>query len=159
MYNQDANYIDKPEIETLTTFGQNQKVHFSTPSELYDAVYENAFHPMYMGTDDGHIFKFNKKFSQILAYSEIEMMQKEGFQIFDVNEKAFRDFLNERNEKGIANADVTCIRKSGERFPCRISSVVYETNQGKKRTLNTVIALSKIINTMYFLESSAAKDK
>lgn len=145
MNNPDANYIDKPDLDSLTTFGESQSVPFTTPSELYDAVYENAFHPMYMGSGKGHIFKFNEKFSKILAYSEKEMMEKEGYEIFDVNEKVFLDFLSERNKNGIANAEITCKKKSGERFPCHIYSVVYETNQGKKRSLNTIIDISKII--------------
>jgi PAS domain S-box-containing protein len=158
MYNPDANYIDKPEIESLTTFGESTKVNFTTPSELYDAVYENAYHPMYMGSGDGHIFNFNKAFSAILGYSDQEMMGKKGFEIFEINEKIFLDFLKERNSKGIANAQITCIKKSGERFPCHISSVVYQTDQGKRRSLNTIIDISRIIGDREFLANLAAKD-
>ena len=158
MYNPDGNFIDKPEKENVATFSESNQVHFPTTAELYNVIYENAYHPMYMGSGDGHIFNFNKAFSAILGYSDQEMMGKKGFEIFEINEKIFLDFLKERNSKGIANAEITGIKKSGERFPCHISSVVYQTDQGKRRSLNTIIDISRIIGDREFLANLAAKD-
>ena len=49
--------------------------------QLYEAVYESAFHPMFVGDFDGNIIKFNEKFSSLFGYepSEIEGIKAEVF--------------------------------------------------------------------------------
>lgn len=131
-----------PENNTPAAFEENPKVNFSTAAEIYNAVYENAFHAMYIGSDDGYIFKFNEKLSRILGYSEKELKGKRSTDIFDINEDAFHNFIDERDDKGIAKAEITCIRKSGEKFSCRISSVFYETSNGERRSINTIVDIS-----------------
>ena len=146
--------MNNPQVNNhyFVTTGQSplpikeKQVHFPTTSEIYNAVYENAFHPMYIGDGNGHILKSNKKLSRMLGYSERELAGKESFEIFDINESAFLNFLNERSTGGIAKAEVTCISKSLDKLPCRISSVIYKTDNGERRSLNTIVDLSQYVS-------------
>lgn len=140
------NYFDTAEKRPLSHLSKEAKVHFSTASEIYNAVYKNAFHAMYIGDGNGHILKSNGKLSKMLGYSERELAGKVTFEIFDINESAFLDFLSERNNTGIAKAEITCVKKSHDKFPCRISSVIYKTDNGEKRSLNTIIDISQYVS-------------
>jgi PAS domain S-box-containing protein len=139
-----SNYLDTAGQRPLPP--KEKKVNFSTTSEIYNAVYENAFHPMYIGDGNGHILRSNEKLSKMLGYSQKELAAKETFEIFDINESAFLDFLSERNTEGIAKAEVTCISKSFDKLPCRISSVIYKTDNGERRSLNTIVDLSQYVS-------------
>jgi PAS domain S-box-containing protein len=118
------------------------KSDFITTSQLYEAVYENAFHPMYIGNGNAKMIKFNEKFSKLFEVSLYEIDDIKPLDLFETNDESFIAFINQRKEKGIAKAEVTCIKKSGERFPCRISSVIYESDKGEKRSMNTLVNIS-----------------
>jgi len=121
---------------------EGKRANFITTQQLYDAVFENAFHPMYIGNGGGKIIKFNDKFSRLVGYSDNEIEKIKFLDLFETNDPAFIAFVNQRQEKGIAKAEVKCIKKSGERFPCRISSVIYESEKGEPRSMNTLVNIS-----------------
>lgn len=125
------------------TFQDREKSDFLTTEQLYNAVFENAFHAMYIGSGDGKIIKFNGKLATLFEYPRWEMTQNDSSDLFDIYEKAFIDFLNQRKKEGIAKAEITGIKKSGETFPCRISSVIYHTDDGLRRSMNTIVNISK----------------
>jgi len=113
-----------------------------TSAEIYDAVFRSAFHAMFFANKEGDIIRFNEKFCKLFGYSETEMRTIERPDILAINEKAFSDFMDQRNDKGIASAEITGIRKSGKMFPCRISSVIYHSDYGHERILNTLVDIS-----------------
>ncbi len=121
---------------------EEKKPDFISTAKLYDAVYENAFHPMFIGNGGRKLIKFNQKFSKLFGFSTSEIDNIKPLDLFETNDKAFIAFINQRRDKGIANAEVRCIKKSGERFPCRISSVIYQSDKGEKRSLNTLVNIS-----------------
>ncbi len=122
---------------------ESQNVDFPTTSQIYNAVFENSFHPIYVGNGSGQIYKFNNKLCDAFGYTRPEMMWLRSGALFDINEGAYIHFLSERNTKRIAKSEVTGIRKSGERFPCRISSVIYQSDSGEKRSMNTIVDISE----------------
>lgn len=128
---------------------QNPKSDFLSTEQLYNAVFENAFHSMYIANGFNDIIKFNDKLTKLFGYSHKEMIDFKSTNLFDVHENSFIDFINKRKEKGIAKAEITGIKKSGERFPVRISSVVYETESGEKRSMNTLVNLSKSLSARW----------
>jgi PAS domain S-box-containing protein len=128
---------------------QNPKSDFLSTEQLYNAVFENAFHSMYIANGFNDIIKFNDKLTKLFGYSHKEMIDFKSTNLFDVHENSFIDFMNKRKEKGIAKAEITGIKKSGERFPVRISSVVYETESGEKRSMNTLVNLSKSLSARW----------
>ena len=121
---------------------QPEVINFVTTEQLYNAVFENAFQAMCIGNENGEFIKFNKKLEELFGYTQKEMFQIKTKDLFLINEKAFIDFLNERNERGIAKAEITGIKKSSEHFPCRISSVNYLSDKGENRFMNTIVNIS-----------------
>ena len=136
-------HIQSPKLESL------KNPDLISPEQLYDAVYENAFHPMFVGDFNGNIIKFNEKFSSLFGYapSEIEKIKADAF--FKSMDSSFIIFIDEMNEKGIAKAEVRGIKKSREIFPCRISSVLYQSDKGEKRFMNTVVNISEHISARW----------
>jgi PAS domain S-box-containing protein len=120
-----------------------ENVIFPSPSQIYNAVFENSFHPAFIEMGDGLILKINEKLSKIFGYSKQELIGKDGLDLFKTNEISFKNFLSERNKNGISKAEITCIRKSGDTFPCRISSVIYNSDKGEQRIMNTLVDISK----------------
>lgn len=143
------NYFNQSTDSFSETLAEKEEVNFVTTSEIYDAVFQNAFHAMYIGTGNGQIVKFNEKICKIFGYSSNEMSELESADILEINEDVFINFLNQRNTKGIAKGEVTGIKKSGERFPCRISSVVYESDYGDKRSMNTLVDISNNLSARW----------
>ena len=141
-------------VQTPTSSAPLKAIDISEPDcittgQLYDAVYENAFHAMYIGNGGGKVIKFNKKFSQLFGFSIPETEQIKPADLFETNDPSFISFINERKQKGIAKAEIRCIKKSGERFPCRISSIIYQSDKGEKRSMNTLINISKSIQARW----------
>ncbi len=131
-----------PTTELRLTNFRSRENRPLTASEIYDAVFKSAFHAMFYADKEGHILRFNDKCCKLFEYPEIEMRHVTNTQILEIHEKAFLDFMDERSNKGIAIAEITGIRKSGTRFPCRISSVIYNSDHGHKRILNTLVDIS-----------------
>jgi len=141
-------YTETPDSYSKN-FQTNRKVDFLSTEQLYNAVFENAFHSMYIGNPNGNILRFNEKLLKLFGYAEWEMKQNHYSDLFDIYDQSFIDFFNERKTKGIAKAELMGIKKSGDKFPCRISSVIYETDDGNKRSMNTVVNLSRSLESRW----------
>lgn len=147
----DFNYYLNQNAGMASSGEISQKVDFPTTSELYNAVFENSFHPIYIGNGDGQIFRFNEKFSKLFGYTKRELLELNSSLLFDVKEPAYVDFMSERNIKRIAKYEITGVRKSGVKFPCRISSVIYLADNGETRSMNTIVDISKDVEARWAL--------
>lgn len=148
-YTQTSELYLKSSKPYSSTIDKKEKADFLTTEQLYNAVFENAFHPMYIGSINGQIIRFNEKLCKTFGYSKVEMANHDCSDIFDIHERSFINFLSKRHEKGIAKAEVTGIRKNGERFPCRISSVFYISDDGLERSMNTIVDISKSLSARW----------
>ena len=136
--------LKSSQILVRPIFSKTQEnVIFPSPSEIYNAVFENSFHPAFIETGDGLIWKINEKLSKTFGYSKYELIGKDGLELFETNEISFENFLSERNKNGISKAEITGIKKSGDTFPCRVSSVIYKSDKGEQRIMNTLVDISK----------------
>ena len=117
--------------------------------ELYEAVYENAFHPMFIVDMDGNIIKFNEKFSILFGFLPEEIAKLKSSDFFKNTDDSFITFVEDIKEKGFAKTEARGIRKSGKIFPCRISSVFYQSGRGEKRYMNTVVNISEHISARW----------
>ena len=137
-------YLDGfPNFLNSSSLLEEENNEFISTAQLYEAVYKNAFHPMYIEANDGKIVKFNEKFSELFGFPLKEAAQLQATNFFETDEKPFISFINQRVENGFAKAEITGIKKSGERFPCRISSVIYESDNGEIRSINTLVNISE----------------
>lgn len=143
-----SNYLNKSE-RVPDFFGEKPKGNFPSADEIYSAVFENSFHAVFIASVEGKIIKFNEKLCKLLGYTEGEIRRAKASDLFVIKDEAFTDFINQRKEKGIVKTEITCVRKSGERFPCRVSSVIYQTDNGEKRSMNTLVDISNNLSARW----------
>jgi PAS domain S-box-containing protein len=138
------NNFPNPTTNSDPSYVENkEKSNSTTASEIYEGLFQNAFHAMNIETSDGLVLKFNEKFCKLFGYSLSEMAQVENSGLFETEETAYVDFLDQRIDKGIAKGEITGIKKSGKRFSCRITSVIYQSDLGDKRVMNMLVDISE----------------
>lgn len=154
-------YLSTPMLTTIVTIHDTQNLYhsseiirdpspeFISTAQLYDALYENAFHPMYISSVNGKIIKFNEKFSRLFGFHPDEIENLKSSDFFKTHDTSFISFIEKRSEEGIAKAEVRGIKKSGEIFPCRISSIFYESDKEEKRFMNTLVNISEDISARW----------
>jgi PAS domain S-box-containing protein len=130
--------LEKIDNQLPKPFGEMDNLFFPTASDMYDELVEDSLQAMCIEDERGKILRYNERFCQLFGYSEKEMTGLESSQIFDLSLDASRNLFNKRKENEKNTFAITCIKKSGEKFPCRISSVSYQCNNGKRMFMNTV---------------------
>jgi PAS domain S-box-containing protein len=123
--------------------GNHELVNFPSTGEVFHAVFENSIYASCIGNCHGKPLEVNETVCKIFGYSEKEMVGLSAGDVLDTREPAYAEYLAERQATGKATAEVTGIRKNGERFPCKISSVVFIDDNGEARTINTIHDISK----------------
>ena len=78
-----------------------------------------------------------------MAIQKKEMTRLSEKEIFDTTDSNYEEYLKERGSDEKVKAEVTGIRKNGERFLCEVSSVIFTDDNGERRTINTIHDISK----------------
>ncbi len=101
---------------------------------VYESFFENSLNALFLLNPDGSILRANHCACEMFGYSEEELKQigREGF--VDTNEPEFKDLIARRFIDGKSKGIITGIRKNGERFPLKISSVVIESQTSEQIT-------------------------
>ena len=134
---------DNIQLNEQILHGESELVNFPSTAEVFQAVFENSFHASFIGNSRGITIKANEADCKMFGYTNEEMLRLTTIEIFDTTESRYEKYLSQRELNGKAKAEVTGIRKNGERFPCEISSVVFIDDNGEKRTLDTLHDISK----------------
>ena len=130
--------------------GNPELVNFPSTSEIFHAVLENSFYANFIGNGQGKTLEANETVCKVFGYSVDEITRLTTSDLFDTREKNYKDYLFQRKTYGRAKAQITAIRKSGERFACEITSLVYVDDSGEKRSINTVVDISKNYSNSLF---------
>ncbi|MEP6948812.1 MAG: PAS domain-containing protein [Ginsengibacter sp.] len=123
--------------------GHPELVNFPSTAEVYHAVFENSYHANCIGNNHGKILEANESVCKIFGYTEEEMTSLTEREIFDTTDSNYEKCLAKRESDEKIKAEVTGIRKNGERFLCEVSSVIFTGDNGEKRTINTIHDISK----------------
>ena len=138
-------------IEDLQFFrGRPELVSFPSTSELFHAVFENTFYASCIGSGNGQTLEANEKACKIFGYTPLEMTKLSTEDLFDTNANAFEKYIAERKLAGKARAEVTGIRKSGDRFACIVTSFIFSDDNGERRTMNSIQDISKNCTNDFF---------
>jgi len=141
---------DAIQLNLQIPHGNPELVNFSSTAEVFHAVFENSLYANCIGNSNGKTLEANETVCKIFGYTEEEMIQLSTKEIFDITENRYEEYLAVREFNGKARAEVTGIRKNGERFPCKISSVIFTDDNGERRIINTIHDISKrYIDTAY----------
>lgn len=130
--------------------GNPELVNFPSTSEIFHAVLENSFYANFIGNGQGKTLEANETVCKLFGYTTNEMTRLTTKELFDTAEKSYKDYLFQRKSYGRAKAHVTAIRKGGERFACEITSLIYVDDNGEKRSITTVLDISKNYSNSLF---------
>lgn len=135
----------------LTEFrGNPELVKFPSTSELFHALLENTFYASCIDNGQGKTLEANETVCKIFGYTFEEITQVTTNELFDTKEKKYLDYLHHLHCNGKAKAKITGVRKDGERFSCEITSLVFIDDDGERRTINTIIDISRYYTDFLF---------
>jgi PAS domain S-box-containing protein len=123
--------------------GHPELVNFPSTAEVFHAVFENSYHANCIGNGHGKILEANETVCKIFGYTQKEMTALFEKDIFDTTDSNYEKCLDKRESDEKIKAEVTGIRKNGERFLCEVSSVIFTDDNGERRTINTIHDISK----------------
>ena len=99
--------------------------------ERFRSIFEQSLDAVFITSPDGSIFNANPVACHTFGMTVQEICQAGRAGIIDTSDPRFAVALEERSRTGRVNAELTCIRKNGERFPAEVKSVVSAVEQGQ----------------------------
>jgi len=142
--------IDSRERYLQDFRGHPELVKFPSTSEVFHAVLENTFYASCIGNGEGKTLEANETVCKVFGYTEREITKLTTKELFDITENKYIEYLCQRESRGRAKAKITGIRKNGERFSCEITSLIFIDDEGEKRTINTILDISKNYSNSLF---------
>ena len=130
--------------------GHPELVKFPSTSELFRALVENTFYASWIGNGQGKMLEANETVCKVFGYTPREITQLTIKELFDIKEKKYSDYSDQLRNVGKAKDQITGVRKDGERFSCEVTSLVFTNDNGEKRTINTILDISKNYSNSLF---------
>ena len=120
-----------------------QSIQLKDSEEKYKSILENSLNAHFLIQPDGYILEANKAALDMFGYTmdEIRALGRSG--IMDTTDPKLAMYIKEREEAGFAKAELTGIRKNGERFPHEISSVSFRDSNGVQRTSVSMVDITE----------------
>jgi PAS domain S-box-containing protein len=101
----------------------------SLSEEKFRTLYEISPFAVVITTPDGTIFQANRVACEMFGMTEQEIIERGRSGIIDMGDPRVSACLQERESTGrVKGKEVTALRKSGERFPVEIDSVILPTS-------------------------------
>ena len=130
--------------------GNTELVKFPSTSEVFHAVLENPLYASFLVNSKGKTLEANETVCKVFGYTTKEITILTIKELFDTSEKKYIDYLYQCRSYRRAKAQITAIRKGGERFPCEITSLMYIDEDGEKKAINTILDISKNYSNLLF---------
>ncbi len=130
--------------------GHPELVKFPSTSELFRTLLENTLYASSITNGRGKMLEVNETFSGIFGYTSGELTQLTTKELFDTTERKYAEYADQLNINGKAKAKITGVRKDGDRFSCEITSLVFIDDEGERRTINTIVDISKFYSHILF---------
>jgi PAS domain S-box-containing protein len=120
-----------------------QSILLKDSEEKYKSILENSLNAHFLIRPDGYILEANKAALDMFGYTmdEIRALGRNG--IMDTTDPNLAAYLKKREQTGFASAELTGIRKNGERFPHEISSVSFMDSNGVQRTSVSMVDITE----------------
>jgi PAS domain S-box-containing protein len=111
-----------------------QKNELRASQDLYHSICDNSLDAILLTAPDGRILTANPAAYKMFERSEDDIKQVGRSGIIDTTDPRLALALAERTLHGQIMAELTCIRKSGVKFPVEITSSVFKEKGGDPRT-------------------------
>ena len=130
--------------------GHPELVKFPSTSELFRALVENTFYASWIGNGQGKMLEANETVCKVFGYTPREITRLTTKELFDTKEKKYLDYSIQLRDVGKTKGKITGLRKGGARFSCEITSLVFIDDDGEKKTINTIVDVSKYYSHILF---------
>jgi diguanylate cyclase (GGDEF)-like protein/PAS domain S-box-containing protein len=105
----------------------------------YRALYENSHDAIFLTKPTDHtILAANPAACKLFGYPEQELVSMQREQVLNMADVRVAIALAQRAASGEATADLTFIRKGGEKFEARVSSKLFTDEHGQQLSCTTV---------------------
>jgi PAS domain S-box-containing protein len=101
-------------------------------TSVYESFFRSSLHALIIATPDGTILEANQAASDMFGYTIDELKSLGETTVVDTGETAFHQLMAERAANKTIRGVVTGIRKNGQRFPLKISSVIIQDEEGNE---------------------------
>jgi len=127
----------------------------------YRNIVENSLNAFFLTKPDGTILVANKAACDLFGYSVEELRQIGPQGIIDHSQARVHEKIRERQETGKVRAELVGIKKSGEKFPLEVYSVIFSDVNGEERSSNSIIEITDrknaenaILKSEYYLHEA-----
>lgn len=140
--NKPADY-DQRDVEAITLLADlaydiaEQKLALETlreSEERYHTFYDTSPDAILITVPDGNILAANPAACRMFQRTEEEIRQIGRSGVMDVTDERLAMAIEERKKTGKVSAELTCVRKNGERFPVELNSSVFKAISGNYRS-------------------------
>ncbi|MEN9299062.1 MAG: hypothetical protein RLZZ429_1375 [Bacteroidota bacterium] len=107
-------------------------------SSIYRVMIENALDAFFLTKPDGAILDANAAACSMFGYSldEFKIVGRKG--IIDPASPGLASFLEERKQKGKITCELIGVKKSGQKFPIWVSSVIFKEEGQDEKTFTII---------------------
>jgi PAS domain S-box-containing protein len=115
--------------------------------KLWRTFVELSSDGILIGARAGAVDYANPAACKMFGYTAAELKKRGGYVTIDVHDPRYRAWIEERRCNGRAIGEITCIRRSGERFEAEISSSILSTKSGQVESIVIIRDISERKNS------------
>lgn len=101
-------------------------------TSVYESFFQSSLHALIIASPEGVILEANQAASDMFGYTVEELKNLGRTAVVDTDEPFFHQLMAERAVNKTIKGIITGIRKNGERFPLKISSVIIQDEKGNE---------------------------
>lgn len=124
----------------------SQKKHtrqaLKVSEKQYQLQFNNTLEGTLIGEPDGTILAANPAVCKLLGYKEHELIGTHRDKIFKLDHPINKEALQKRNKKEIFTGEVLFSHKNGHHVPVEINSVIYDGEDGSKKSITSLRDIS-----------------
>lgn len=151
-----------PEILGVTrdvTDKKEAEKKIAESEEKYRSVFENSNIAILISKPEGKIISVNQEAEKLFNMSAEELYSIQLNNIIDETEPAYAEYINRREKYNSVSRELTLIKKDGERFKGKVSSVTFFDRTGAKFNSIVVSDLTEQKRAEEILKKSEAQYK
>jgi len=116
-----------------------QEIQLANSELKYRSIIENSLYGFMLTVPEKSVIDANQAALDMFGYTLEEFKRITRYEIFDKDDHRMGEFIAIRAKYGKATAEVTGIRKTGEKFPCLLSAAIYTDIEGQK--INSLVII------------------
>lgn len=126
---------------------------------FYKDIFDNSTESILFTAPDGRILTANPAACNMFGMSEEEICEGGREKIVDLTDPRLAPAIKERNRTGSVACEITFIKKDGTKFQGYLSSKVFQTKDGEKRTSMIIKDITDYNNALQRVKDSEEKYK